>query len=147
MNSVFCCCFLFQTKTLWVSYEDENRRWRLSDAWRWRNRHKVLLYGTSLKMKYKPTYLLTNQFLFSVNVTMFCYESCLMILCRLEVYSKTILFIERKLHIVHIIPRGVYCALSAARLTNIMTPELTHGTADFIARLVFVTCLNHFDYL
>lgn len=30
--------------------------------------------------------------------------------------------------------RGVYCALSAARLTNIMTPELTHGTADFIAR-------------
>ncbi|XP_005106363.1 protein farnesyltransferase subunit beta [Aplysia californica] len=30
--------------------------------------------------------------------------------------------------------RGVYCALSAARLTNIMTKELVEGTADFITR-------------
>lgn len=28
--------------------------------------------------------------------------------------------------------RGVYCALSAARLTNIVTPELVKGTAEFI---------------
>ncbi|XP_059157217.1 protein farnesyltransferase subunit beta-like [Physella acuta] len=30
--------------------------------------------------------------------------------------------------------RGVYCALSVARLTNLMTQELTSGTAEFITR-------------
>ena len=30
--------------------------------------------------------------------------------------------------------RGVYCALSAARLTNIVTPDLVKGTAQFIKR-------------
>ena len=31
--------------------------------------------------------------------------------------------------------RGAYCALSAARLTNIVTPELVDGAAEWVVRL------------
>jgi len=37
--------------------------------------------------------------------------------------------------------RGVYCALSIARLTNVYTEEMFEGTAEWVARYRQVKCV------